>query len=413
MSKMKNNYLPNKLSGLEFCLAIGCPLNCHYCPQDLLKSRYQELYGEEKIMSFDTFKICLGQVIEGCGITFCGMVEPFINPNCAKMIKYAYDLGYKVTLFTTLIGMKLQDVEILQDVYFEDLTLHLPDCEGNMNLSITEEYMEVLKAVHDKLNVTGYSCHGTVREEIRNNVKKELFFSTTLSDRAGNLKNTEYLPTVNEGRIMCNVGLSAKGFGGWVPIAMPNGALALCCMDYGLKHPLGNLRETSYAEIVQSAEFEKFVNGLAEDGGDTLCRTCSAAIQQSECDTEMNIRVLNAMCIASIMMDNCRIGNYEVLKKLNDAKHICVYGLGKLFKDSYIKSSWDRIIQADILSDGDSKKWGKKIGGIECIPPDELTKFEDLLVVVYVKDGAKIIHQLKQLGIWNVISVYEIFNALK
>lgn len=94
-----------KLHGLEFTLAIGCKLDCKYCPQEKLIKKYINKYGNDNIyMKFEDFKKCLSKVYKGSGISFAGMVEPFHNKDCARMIKYAYDLGYKISLDTTLVA---------------------------------------------------------------------------------------------------------------------------------------------------------------------------------------------------------------------------------------------------------------------------------------------------------------------
>ncbi len=84
-------------------------------------------------------------VMEGGGVTFSGMVEPFHNPQCAEMILYAYDKGYKISLFTTLVGMKEKDLEIIKDIEFDHVTLHIPDEKYNSKFVINDEYIDILK----------------------------------------------------------------------------------------------------------------------------------------------------------------------------------------------------------------------------------------------------------------------------
>ncbi len=56
----RQGYNPNRLLGAEFTLAIGCKLDCHYCPQEKLIRRYIDLYGKNNLfMSFNTFIKCL------------------------------------------------------------------------------------------------------------------------------------------------------------------------------------------------------------------------------------------------------------------------------------------------------------------------------------------------------------------
>jgi radical SAM protein with 4Fe4S-binding SPASM domain len=69
-------------------------------------------------------------------------------------------------------------------------------------------------------------------------------------------------------------------------VLLPNGDVILCCMDYALKHKLGNLLEQSYEEILNSQELEH-LNKLNNDIGfsdKTLCKSCNDA----HCHTPWN-----------------------------------------------------------------------------------------------------------------------------
>lgn len=54
----------------------------------------------------------------------------------------------------------------------------------------------------------------------------------------------------------------------------------LCCMDYGMKHVLGNLLQQSYEEIINGSEMQRLkcaING--DESIDLLCRGCSSATE--------------------------------------------------------------------------------------------------------------------------------------
>ena len=57
---------------------------------------------------------------------------------------------------------------------------------------------------------------------------------------------------------------------------MPDGAVVLCCMDFGLRHELGNLIYNSYDELVNSKALCE-IKACMENDGDVLCRKCSFA----------------------------------------------------------------------------------------------------------------------------------------
>ncbi len=92
---------------------------------------------------------------------------------------------------------------------------------------------------------------------------------------------------------------------------------------------------------------------------------------------------------------------------------ICIFGLGKLFHDNYFLGLWNNVIPADIFADNNEEKWGQEIRGIRCVSPSELADMENVLVVTYVKNDTDIQKQLKQMGIKNIINVYEINNLFE
>lgn len=57
--------------------------------------------------------------------------------------------------------------------------------------------------------------------------------------------------------------------------------------------------------------------------------------------------------------------------------------------------------------------WWEEIQGVRCVPPSELGKIENLLCVTYVKNDVEIRKQLRQLGIRNIINVYDIYNLFE
>ena len=63
----------NKANSLEFTLAIGCALNCNYCPQEKLINRYKE--HKCKVMEFDTFTKALTRIKPGGGVIISGIFK--------------------------------------------------------------------------------------------------------------------------------------------------------------------------------------------------------------------------------------------------------------------------------------------------------------------------------------------------
>jgi len=64
-------------------------------------------------------------------------------------------------------------------------------------------------------------------------------------------------------------------------VLLPNGDVVLCCMDYSLKHVIGNLFEQNYEDLFASAEMEKIrrENAVAGYSQCTICKSCDNVIQ--------------------------------------------------------------------------------------------------------------------------------------
>lgn len=390
-----------KLHALELSLTIGCRLDCLYCPQKLLLSKY---YGADKsrksMLSFEDFKSVLEKVQSGAGISFCGMSEPFHNEACADMIVYAYEKGYKISLNTTLEGMREEDFEKIRDVPFESFVLHIPDQEGNSKFHVTEEYLRLLKLVDENVSVNYYSCHGTVSDAVREIIDSTKYAGIELEDRAGNL-DCEKHALWKQGEIICYHG-SESQISGWIPVMFPDGSLVLCCMDYGMKHVLGNLITQSWDEIMESAEYRKFAEGLKDDSVDVLCRKCGHAREVSR---------LPAMRLRQAVNECGGRSEVDVVRRLAEADSVCVFGLGKLWRDHFFQEHWDEGLNVAVFSDNDEKVQGTEIKGIPCVKPEELLKYPNPLVVIFVKNGvAGIMEQFRGLGINNCISIDNVFT---
>ena len=81
---------------MEITTVIGCRVQCTFCPQTLLMDKYEEknitdkiTWGKPVIMSFDTFKTCLDKLPKNVETDFSGYAEPWLNPECTKMILFA------------------------------------------------------------------------------------------------------------------------------------------------------------------------------------------------------------------------------------------------------------------------------------------------------------------------------------
>jgi sulfatase maturation enzyme AslB (radical SAM superfamily) len=235
-----------KESWLEITTVSKCIIDCSFCPQSV----FQESYHGCKTLSLYDFKKALSKVPKNVVIHFSGFSEPFLNPQCVDMIEYAHLEGYKIVLFSTLVGLKSRDVERLRRCNPE-VTLHLPDELGNAKIPITRAYKETLTAVLKLLSVNTFY------------VMNEQFIS---NERVGLCNGAPKRHT--RGWFYCEK-LFAPQF-----VMLPNCDIVLCCMDYGLKHRIGNLMQQSWGDIVKSSEYQKVCANRFQLDGTAICRQC-------------------------------------------------------------------------------------------------------------------------------------------
>ena len=396
----------NKFNNIEVTLGIGCSLNCRFCPQALLINKYGN--NSAKKMSFSTFIHCTKNVVQGGGIVFSGMSEPFLNEECASMIKHAYEEGFKVTLYTTLIGMKEKDFEQIKDINFDSLILHIPDKENNSKFILNDKYWQMFEKFVSVMNISEYHFHGTPHEKVFGIIPSNAAVAgeSFLFDRAGNL-NEKGLLNVNlegQGKLYCKIGRPDKS-GSWAPEILPDGRVTLCCMDYGMKHILGNILYQTAEEIMNGEEYQKVLKGMADESTDVLCRKCIGAYPEKDMPYyRMNLMLKEENAILPE-------DHEKVINKFKSAKNICILGLGKLFRDEYFPLGWDKAIRANLFCDNKIEKldWLD----VNIIKPEQLIKYEDLLVITYVTEPKSLEVQLEKLGIHNYINICYIYDSFE
>lgn len=271
---------------LEITTKIGCQCRCDYCPQQLLISQYfkKNDANPDTLMSLDTFKKCINKLPKGTRIDFSGMAEPWLNPKCTEMVLYAHEKGFPIAVYSTFVGMTYADFEMLKEIPYEEFVLHIPDDKSRSHINVTSDYIKLLedaleyKQQSGKGLVTGISCHAGVHPAIKKAVPEDSKLITEIHNRAGNLENEFLESKINHGEIVCvNCGTDMHH-----NVLLPDGTVLLCCMDYGMKHILGNLLYDEYDEIYKSEESQKVRYGLKNDKNDILCRNCVNARNVSE-----------------------------------------------------------------------------------------------------------------------------------
>ena len=286
-------YIDNRFSGkdrwrnsiaptMEFTTSIdtqnGCVVDCVFCPQRTL----QKSYKGERFMTLDNFKKAVDKLPQEVRVTFAGFTEPWLNKQCTDMVLYAHEKGHPISIFTTGIGMSIEDIERIKHIPFAGnpngcFTLHLPDQERKAKHPITKRYIEVIEhigKIQNQIHNFTTMCMGTVHEDVR-----YVFPTAPVYDmwsRAGNLVGEMIMKPellerkaewkmANHGEKQMTCGCLEKMYHN---VMLPNGDVSLCCMDYGLKHILGNLYNQDYEDIVPEN------NQCFE-----LCRLCENAVE--------------------------------------------------------------------------------------------------------------------------------------
>jgi hypothetical protein len=256
---------------------------CTFCPQDLWKRAYVAKAKERiRFMSFETFKKVVDWAPPDFYIFFSGFTEPFMNPLCTEMILYAHKKHRFVNIFTTLMGVRLKDMKMLFSKlsFFDDkdgLVLHLPSEDNTERIKVTDEFLEVLdfilasKCQNIELHFHGKEPRKNVQTVLKRYKRQIDYWS--LHTRLGQVKlDNIAAPKRLRGKIRCaRPGMHAH-------VVLPDGSVALCCNDFGMKHILGNIFVESYQDIRAGSGLKKVFEGLSNEKADILCRKCHYAM---------------------------------------------------------------------------------------------------------------------------------------
>lgn len=283
---------------LEITTLIGCPLDCTFCPQSNLNSAWKNNEGGSRLLDFKTFKNAVDKLPSNVDIVFSGYSEPFANPKMPEFLEYAAKLPNRIYLYTTLQGLNPNYRNNLKKLIKEKriirTVVHLPDDHENMpgwklnktnikNIGVIASLKEVNTMTMSETNLVNKK----LLQSLWDNGFKKLSFKLRLKryldanrfigwTRAGNLTKEDFA----EGELLDEKAWSEPISCKQTPfydenVLLPNGDVTICCMDYSLKHVIGNLNNDSYSDIRSSKELANIASinsGLKE--GNTLCQSC-------------------------------------------------------------------------------------------------------------------------------------------
>lgn len=92
-------------------------------------------------------------------------------------------------------------------------------------------------------------------------------------------------------------------------------------------------------------------------------------------------------------------GSFNKVNVIRSAQNVCVFGLGTFFREAFTSKRVKEKYKVNLVSDNDPDKWGKEYEGLICVPPEELLKYEGLVVIIMVGNPLPIQKQLDQMGI--------------
>jgi radical SAM protein with 4Fe4S-binding SPASM domain len=218
-------------------------------------------------------------------IDFSGMSEPWANPACTQMLEMVLYMGFDVAIYTTLYGMK--DPEKVKKVLEEHpnqvkvVMLHLPDANKNMKgWKMSDEWMhafEVMTTLNVPCRVGAMTMDksGVVAFELQNHVGRLAGWKG--HTRADSLDTEQIkgqpisITPMNTFPLTC---ASTPFYDR--NVLLPNGDVVLCCMDYNLKHIIGNLLKQTYDEIMNGEKLTELISMNEADGFNkcSICKSC-------------------------------------------------------------------------------------------------------------------------------------------
>ena len=268
---------------LQITAQIGCKIDCRYCPQRLFIQKYTQDATREYSMTLELFKQYVGQTEKDVIIDFAGFSEPFFNPECIQMIRYAHEKGHEIELFTTLVGLDKDGFEQIKDIPFREVVLHIPDKNRNSKIDVTKDYMELLDMVLCTSKPDGRpfadwaSCHGEIADEVKDIVAGKIRVISQLHDRAGNLGDDKLEQKHGlRGKITCSNTVAEYHNHN---VLLPDGTILLCDSDWGMEHVLGNLEIEKNSDILKGEVIKEVYHNRQSENGCVICRNCCYAVE--------------------------------------------------------------------------------------------------------------------------------------
>ncbi len=260
---------------MEFTMQVGCSVGCVFCPQGIFVKNYK---SNIKSFTFESFKKAISNIKNSTieEVKFSGFSEPLENPYIYECILEAYKEGFKVELITTLKNFSKVDFEKIKDLPIKcHISVQPPNVNNRRGLSddIAWNNAKELLSLNPKCTLLFGCLDNNLTQQNKDDLKRlenDLGITIKLekyTTRAGYLGSNK---TKNHKKLICKHNLGQ--------VALPNGDLALCCMDFGLRHIVGNIFSQHYVEILNGDKLKNILQiMLCKKNGKILCQTCEYA----------------------------------------------------------------------------------------------------------------------------------------
>jgi hypothetical protein len=280
---MKEKYGIKHFEGpvMELTTMIGCPLMCTFCPQENLRDSYGD---SEKYMQPRDLVTVLSKLPKDTRIDFSGMSEPWANPHCTEMLETVLFMGFNIAIYSTLYGMTDPErvCKVLEDHpnQVDVIMLHLPDANGNMKGWKNSEEWQHAAAVMSHTNVPcgvgamTMDSSGLVHPELQSMIGRLPGWKG--HTRADSLDTEQVAGQAISITPMNTFSLTCRSTPFYDRnVLLPNGDVVLCCMDYNLKHIIGNLLTQTYEEIFQGKPLLDLIE-MNEEPKFSKCSICKS-----------------------------------------------------------------------------------------------------------------------------------------
>lgn len=267
---------------MELTTMIGCPLMCTFCPQEPLRTTYGD---NTKYMQPMDLMTILAKLPKNTRIDFAGMSEPWANPACTTMLEMVLYMGFRVAIYTTLYGMtepeKVRQALEQHPNQVEVIMLHLPDANGNMKgWKNSPEWQKAAAVITNTKVPCGIGAmtmdsSGLVHPDLQPMVGRLAgWVGHTRADSLDTEQVKGQAISITPHNTFPLTCASTPFFDR--NVLLPNGDVVLCCMDYKLKHVIGNLLTQSYDEIMNGDKLKEIIKMNEADGFDkcSICKSC-------------------------------------------------------------------------------------------------------------------------------------------